>query len=203
MGTQQFVRGVIFDYGNLQAIQVVQFARLDTAFVGEDDDREVEVRTGEGQVALAFGRGHDAWQQVDAVIPCLRQYLGPAAGLDRFERHAQALLDRSDVIGGQSLVPALLVAKLERWPRGVYTQAQLRVGSQPGFFLVCQGQGAGRRVPQNQEQQQNGRHKWHSSLAFLGSDVECRRALRKRGVSEIRVGAALCCERAGMGGGVR
>ncbi|MNS46688.1 hypothetical protein D3C72_791960 [compost metagenome] len=158
VGAQQFVRGVVFDHGNLQTVQVVQVARLCAAFVGEDDDGEVEVRPGEGQVALAFGGGHDAGQQVDAAFAGLRQYLGPAAGFDRFERHTQALLDRGDVIGGQSLVSALLVAKLERWPRGVYTQAQLRVGSQPGFLLVCQGQGAGRCVPKNQEQQQDGRH---------------------------------------------
>lgn len=123
VGAQQFVRGVVFDHGDLQAVKVVQVARLCTAFMGEDYDGEVEVRPGEGQVALAFGGGHDAGQQVDAAFACLRQYLGPAAGFDRFERHAQALLDRGDVIGGQSLVPALLVAKLERWPRGVYTQA--------------------------------------------------------------------------------
>ncbi|MNJ60588.1 hypothetical protein D3C77_563320 [compost metagenome] len=171
------MRSIVFDHGNLQAVQVFEVAWLCTTFVGEDDDGEVEVRASEGQVGLALGGGHDAGQQVDAVFARLRQYLGPAAGFDRFERHTQALLDRGDVIGGQSLVPALLVAKLERWPRGVYTQAQLRMGSQPGFLLVCQGQGAGRCVPQNQEQQQDGRHQGHSGLAFRGSEVECRRAL--------------------------
>ncbi|MNG93823.1 hypothetical protein D3C79_528050 [compost metagenome] len=113
---QQLVGRVVLDHGDLQAVQVLDRARLRAARVGEDDDGEIEVRAGEGQVALALGRRHDAGKQVDAVMARLVQHLGPIAGLDRLERHPQALLKQCDVIGGQSLVPAFLVAKLERWP---------------------------------------------------------------------------------------
>lgn len=116
VGAQQLMRGVVLHHGDLQAVKIIERAGLRAALMGEDDDREVQVGAGECQVTLAFRRGHDAGQQVDAVFPCLLQYLGPAAGLDRLERYAQALLEQGDVIGGQSLVPALLVTKLERWP---------------------------------------------------------------------------------------
>lgn len=89
---------------------------MGAAFVGENDDREVQVGAGEGQVGLAFRGGHDAGQQVDAALAGLREHLGPAAGLDGLELDTKAVLDQGDVIGGQSLVAAFLVAKFERRP---------------------------------------------------------------------------------------
>ncbi|MNP77364.1 hypothetical protein D3C76_1747800 [compost metagenome] len=61
--------------------------------MGEDDDREIQVRAGEGQVTLAFGGRHDAGQQVEFVLACLLEYSGPADRFDRLELHPQAFLD--------------------------------------------------------------------------------------------------------------
>jgi hypothetical protein len=38
------------------------------AFVGEDDNREIQVGAGECQVALAFRGGHDAGQQIELAL---------------------------------------------------------------------------------------------------------------------------------------
>ncbi|MNH23749.1 hypothetical protein D3C81_1330370 [compost metagenome] len=55
VGTQQFVWSVILHHSDFQAVQVLQCAGLLAAFMGQDDDGEIQIRARESQVALAFG----------------------------------------------------------------------------------------------------------------------------------------------------
>ena len=171
---QQFVGGVVGDHGDFQAIQVVEFLRLRAAVAGQDDDGEVQVRTGEGEVLLALGRGHDTGQQVELAAARLLQHCAPVARLDGFEFHAKAAFDEADIVGGEAQVVALGVAKFEGWPGRVDAQAQLRVGCQPGALVLVECQGVGRGHPIRQAQQHNGRQAEHNGLVSGSIRSQCR-----------------------------
>nr|VVN23527.1 hypothetical protein PS652_04455 [Pseudomonas fluorescens] len=164
VSAQQLMGGVVFHHGDFQAVQVLDSARLRAAFMGQDDNREIQVRAGKGQKTLAFGGRHDAGQQVEFVLARLLEYGGPADRFDRLELHTQAFLDKGNVVGGQSLVATVLVPVFKRWPGCIDAQAQLRMCAEPGLFFFSQGQGAGRCTPDEQESQQKGRHSGHNGL---------------------------------------
>ncbi|MND89036.1 hypothetical protein D3C80_810780 [compost metagenome] len=147
VGTQQFMGRIVFHHGDFQPVQVLEVARLRATLVGQDDNGKVQVGPGELQVLLALGSRHDTGQQIQLALPGLLEHHRPTDRLDRLDAYAQSLFDQGNVIGGQSLVVAFLVAVFEWRPGGIDAKAQLRMCAEPGLFFGCQGQGAGRCVP--------------------------------------------------------
>ncbi|MNP55643.1 hypothetical protein D3C76_1503040 [compost metagenome] len=84
--------------------------------MGQDDNRKVQVRTGKGQKSLTFGRRHDAGQQVQLALFGLLKDDGPAYGFNGCELYGQSLAYRLDIVGSQTLIATLIVAKLKRGP---------------------------------------------------------------------------------------
>ncbi|MNN20327.1 hypothetical protein D3C81_1336030 [compost metagenome] len=60
MGAQQFMRRIVLHHGNLQPVEVFQGARLRSALMGQNDDREIQVGAGEGQETLTLRCRHDS-----------------------------------------------------------------------------------------------------------------------------------------------
>jgi hypothetical protein len=153
VGAQQFVGGIVLHHGDLQAIQVLEGAGLGTAFMGENDDGEVEVRPGECEEALALRGGHDARQQVELVVPRLLQQCAPVGRFYQLDLDAQAFLEQPHIVSGQALIATFFIAIFKRRPRGINAQAQLWVVRQPAMLFICESQRASRRGPGQQRQQ--------------------------------------------------
>ncbi|MDT4845994.1 hypothetical protein FQZ97_799990 [compost metagenome] len=164
LAAQQFVGRIIRDHGNFQSRQILHCTWLRAAIACQDDDREVQVGAGEGQISLAFGGRHHGGEQVELAGLGLLQDLAPAVCCARLQAHAQALFEQRDVIGGQALVAALWVAELERRPGGIDAQAQYGVLGQPVALLFAERQGGNRTDPIHQTQQENGRQSRHGGL---------------------------------------
>ncbi|MCY1406596.1 hypothetical protein D9M71_218670 [compost metagenome] len=147
MCTQQLMGCIVFHHGDFQPVELLEVTRLRAALVGQDDNREVQVGAGKCQEVLPFGGRHDAGQQIHFALPGLFKHSRPTDGLDRLDAYAQPIFYQGNVIGGQSLVMAFLVAVLEWRPGGIDAKAQLRVCAEPGLFLGGQGQGVGRCGP--------------------------------------------------------
>eukprot|EP00659_Diplonema_papillatum_P013428 gene13428-biopygen13468 len=153
VSAQQFMGRVVFHHGHLQPVQVFEAAWLRAAFVGEDDDGEVEIRPGKRQETLAFRCGHDARQQVELVVAGLFQHGAPVHRLDQFYPDAKAILHQPHIISGQALVATIFIAVFKGWPRGVDAQAQLLVVRQPATLFIGESQRASRCGPGQQRQQ--------------------------------------------------
>ncbi|MNN71048.1 hypothetical protein D3C81_1869470 [compost metagenome] len=123
LGAQQFVRSVVFHHGDFQAVEVLKVMGLSASHMGQDNNGEIQVGSGEGQVVLALGGGHDAGQQVELALFDLVQHLGPTDRLHGRNLDGQTIAHDVDVVRRQALVAALLVTKLEWRPRRVDAQA--------------------------------------------------------------------------------
>ena len=134
--------------------------------MGEDDDREIQVRTCKGQVILAFGRRHDAGQQVELVIFRLFEHGGPVFRLDQLDPHAQAVLDQAYIVGCEALITAIFITVFEGRPRSVHPQAQLLMVRQPATLIISKSQRASRCGPGEQRQQYHGRQSGHNGLVM-------------------------------------
>ena len=150
VGAQEFMGRVVFHHGDLQAVQIVKFARLCATDVGEDDDGEVEVRTSERQISLTLRCRHDPGQQIDLALLDLLKHYRPAHGFDRGEFDRQTLAYGVYVVSCQALIARLIVAKLKGRPRRVDAQAQVWMSRQPATFFIGQSQRVSRCGPDHQ-----------------------------------------------------
>lgn len=97
---QQFVGGVTVDHGHAQPLQFAQSARLRALFLAKNNNREVEVGAGEGQVLLAFGGGHQAGQQVQLTGSGIGQHFAPVLCGRWAQSNRQALFNQAHIVGG-------------------------------------------------------------------------------------------------------
>ncbi|MNI31061.1 hypothetical protein D3C73_849310 [compost metagenome] len=102
----------------------------------QDDNREVQIGSGERQERLAFRGRHDARQQVELALFGLFEHNRPTDRFDGRQFDGQSLANQVDIVCRKALVTPLIVAKLKGRPGRIDTQAQVRVGRKPATFFV-------------------------------------------------------------------